>query len=76
MRVRCVVPDDSQKILEIYAQYIETPVTFECTLPPEREFAKRIEDISKFYPYLVCEQNSDIIGYAYAHRHMEREAYQ
>lgn len=76
MRFRLVKPEDSQKILKIYAQYIETPVTFECTLPTEQEFSKRIDAILGFYPYLVCEKNNQIIGYAYAHRHMEREAYQ
>lgn len=76
MRIRFADPDDSQKILKIYAQYIETPITFECVLPSEKEFSKRIADVSEFYPYLLCESGRDIIGYAYAHRHMEREAYQ
>ena len=41
------------------------------------EFTERIYNISKGYPYIVCEdEEGAIIGYAYAHRHMEREAYQ
>lgn len=76
MNIRFATPGDSQKILTIYAQYIETPITFECSLPSEREFAKRIAEQSEFYPYLLCEEDGNILGYAYAHRHMGREAYQ
>lgn len=60
----------------MYAGYIDTPITFECSLPGVREFAQRIEAIARFYPYIVCEEDRRIIAYAYAHRHMEREAYQ
>lgn len=67
---------DSAALLKIYAQYIETPTTFECELPTQREFAQRIADISGEYPYLVCQEEDTAIGYAYAHRHMERAAYQ
>lgn len=76
MTIRFVKPDDYKALLEIYAQYIDTPITFECFLPTEQEFENRIANISKEYPYLVCEENDRIIGYAYAHRHKEREAYQ
>lgn len=76
MTVRFAQPGDSPALLAIYAQYIATPVTFEYALPTEAEFAGRIARIARDYPYLVCEENGRIIGYAYAHRHMEREAYQ
>lgn len=76
MNLRFATPDDSLQIRDIYAQYIEPPVTFECALPSAMEFSKRIADISAFYPYLICEEDGKIMGYAYAHRHMEREAYQ
>lgn len=76
MLVRLVVPNDSTALLNIYGQYIETPVTFEYVLPTEQEFANRIAGISKCYPYLVCEENKQIKGYAYACRHLERAAYQ
>lgn len=76
MRIRLATAQDCRALLDIYAQYIETSVTFECQLPSEQAFALRMAGIAKDYPYLVCEQNQRIIGYAYAHRHMEREAYQ
>lgn len=76
MKIRFASVHDSAPLLEIYAQYIDTPVTFECILPTVPEFAQRIAEITKKFPYLVCEENGRIIGYAYAHRQMEREAYQ
>lgn len=76
MIVRFAKPDDSAALLKIYDQYIKTPITFECALPTEAEFSERIRNISKCYPYLVCEENDRIVGYAYANRHMVREAYQ
>lgn len=76
MSLRFARSSDSAALLNIYAQYIDTPITFECILPTEKEFAKRITGICAEYPYLIWEKSGHIIGYAYAHRQMEREAYQ
>ena len=68
---------DAPALLSIYAPYVEhTAVTFEYEVPTIPAFARRIEEISSFYPYLVWEENGKILGYAYAHRHKERAAYQ
>ncbi|WP_297204609.1 GNAT family N-acetyltransferase [uncultured Brachyspira sp.] len=78
MKVRLANTEDTLSILKIYSQYIETSVTFEYKLPTEEEFKKRIENITQKYPYLVCEDENDknkIIGYAYANKFMDREAY-
>jgi L-amino acid N-acyltransferase YncA len=69
-------PADSPALLDIYGQYIHTPITFEYDLPSREEFARRIRTISQDYPYLVCREGGRVLGYAYAHRHMERAAYQ
>ena len=76
MKIRFVSAADSAALLQIYAQYIDTPITFECELPSKEAFAARIRDISREYPYLVCEEGGRIVGYAYAHRQRERAAYQ
>ena len=76
MEIRFAKISDSESLLRIYAQYIETPVTFEYRLPSADEFAGRIADISGEYPYLICVERGKIVGYAYAHRQKEREAYQ
>lgn len=76
MKIRFAKPEDSPELLKIYGQYIGTPITFEYELPSEAEFAQRIAETGADYPYLVCEDAGKIIGYAYAHRHMQRAAYQ
>ncbi|WP_300758340.1 GNAT family N-acetyltransferase [uncultured Brachyspira sp.] len=76
MKIRLATIEDTLSILKIYSQYIETPITFEYKLPTEEDFKKRIENITNKYPYLVCEdERGKIIGYAYANKFMEREAY-
>ena len=76
MKLRFAVPEDAKALLRIYAQYIDTNITFEYELPSEEEFAGRILSFSQVYPYLVCEEDGRIVGYAYAHRLQERAAYQ
>ena len=73
--VRFATEADGPALLAVYAQYIDTSITFEYTLPTAEEFAGRIRDISKVYPYLVLERDGAPVGYAYAHRSREREAY-
>lgn len=73
---RFAAPADSAALLKIYGEYLDTPITFECALPSEAEFAGRIAAIGREYPYLVCLEKGRIVGYAYAHRQAERAAYQ
>lgn len=77
MKLRFAKQEDTHRLLEIYAPYVENSVvSFEYEIPTLDEFEKRRVDIQKEYPYLVCEVDGVIAGYAYAHRHMERAAYQ
>ena len=76
MQYRLAPENDAAVRLALYSQYIETAITFECQLPSVEEFRQRIHDVLLFYPYLVAEDNGRIVGYAYAHRPMQREAYQ
>ena len=73
--IRLAEADDAEEILAIYAHYIEQSVTFECILPSLEQFKKRIEDVLQIYPYLVAEKDGRIIGYSYAHRFKDRQAY-
>ncbi len=67
---------DAAKLLEIYAPYVrETAVTFEYDVPEEKEFAKRIQQILTFYPYIVAEYQDKIAGYGYVSRFHPRKAY-
>ncbi len=75
--LRLAQENDAEAILDIYRPYVEkTVITFEYEVPHLEEFKERITDISAEYPYLVCETEGKIVGYAYAHRHMKRAAYQ
>ena len=77
MIIRFARAEDAQALLDIYAQYIHTPITFEYELPSAAEFARRISStLSDGYPYLVCQDGDEVLGYAYAHRLGERAAYQ
>ncbi len=68
--------NDVAQILSIYAPYIlNTTVTFEYEVPSIMAFERRIEQISNQFPWLVCEQSGQIIGYAYASKQYERAAY-
>lgn len=74
--LRPATSSDAAGILNIYAPFIlNTTVTFETAVPSEEEFALRIENITKTYPWIVCEHEGKIVGYAYSARHRERAAY-
>ena len=67
---------DVPQILGIYAPYIlESAVSFEVNVPGEKDMWQRISAILCDYPYLVCEIENRIAGYAYASEHRHREAY-
>ncbi|MBN1892447.1 MAG: N-acetyltransferase [Clostridiales bacterium] len=74
--IRPVKQTDAADILAIYAPYVtDTVISFETKVPTIEEFSKRIETIQNDYPYLVCEVDGKVVGYAYASKHRERAAY-
>ena len=74
--IRLATLHDAERLLEIYAPYIEkTTISFEYEAPSLEEFQRRMKEFGGFYPYLVCEIDGKVIGYAYAHRYAERAAY-
>ena len=75
-RIRFATEADAESIREIYAPYIDTPITFEEEVPTREEFLKRVRAIRSRYPYLVAEDAGELIGYAYAHELRERIAFQ
>jgi L-amino acid N-acyltransferase YncA len=77
VRIRLASEDDAAGILSIYAPYItNTSFTFETEVPVENEFKERIRKYLLKYPWLVCETEGQIAGYAYASQYRERKAYQ
>lgn len=77
MIIRKVKPEDAPQIAEIYNYYIKnTHHTFETELLNVEETEERLKKISTFYPYLVAEEDGEILGYAHAARFKLRQAYQ
>jgi phosphinothricin acetyltransferase len=75
--IRLASPADAAQILAIYSPYIEnTSFTFETITPTIDQFAERISSYLQTWPWLVCEIDGLITGYAYASRYRERTAYQ
>ena len=76
MNVRPVSPDDSAALAAIYNYYVRgTVISFETEPLSEEEMRERIVQTSAEYPYLVCECEGQVVGYACAHRWKERAAY-
>jgi len=74
--IRNIVPSDATQVCEIYNYYIEnTIVTFEETSLEVKEMMDRIMKITEKYPWIVYEENDEIIGYAYASEWKPRSAY-
>ena len=52
--IRTATVADAEKLLAIYAPYVEnTAITFEYTVPSVEEFAERIKNTLADYPYLA-----------------------
>lgn len=77
VELRPATPEDAAAITAIYAPIVrDTTISFELDPPTAQEMAGRIESISTAYPFLVAEEDGDLIGYAYASQHRTRAAYQ
>lgn len=74
--LRFATGKDSKDILEIYQYYVENSIaTFAYTCPDLEEYRQWVEQSALQYPFLVLERAGKIIGFAYAHRWREREAF-
>ena len=62
---------------DIYRPYIlETAFTFEYDVPSPEEFLERFLTVTSKFPWLVWEENGEVLGYAYAGPFNTRAAYQ
>ena len=76
IQIRSAGPADAKALLELYAPYVEkTAITFEYDVPTPEEFENRITRTLKNYPYLVADQNGELLGYAYTGPFVGRAAY-
>ena len=74
--IRIATEADVPAILSVYAPYILTSTaTFEYEVPSEADFLRRFQTITSRFPWLVWEENGEILGYAYASAPYERAAF-
>ena len=76
MHIRFATKEDISPMLEIYRPYVETTtVSFEYTCPSLEEFTARFEKYTQQFPWLVWEEDGEVLGYAYACAPFTRMAY-
>lgn len=77
MSIRIAGERDLPQILAIYAPYVEnTTISFEYASPTPEVFRQRFLEITARFPWLVWEEDGDVLGYAYACAPFSRDAYQ
>ena len=75
LTIRLATSADAEHIQAIYAPYCLTPISFESEAPGVEEMRGRLAKVLGQNPWLLCEEDGDILGYAYATPHRERAAY-
>lgn len=76
MSIRFAKMEDLSQILDIYAPYVEkTAVSFEYTVPTMEVFTARFQAITAQFPWLVWEEDGEVLGYAYGSAPFERAAF-
>jgi len=75
--IRAATESDAEAIADIYNHYVtDTIVTFEEEPVSGSEIARRINQVQRSgLPWLVAEENGEILGYAYATPWKERSGY-
>lgn len=74
--IRMATLEDAAAIQAIYEPYIlNTAITFEYQPIPLEAFRKRMQTVMEYFPWLVCECDKKIVGYAYCSRFKERAAF-
>lgn len=74
--LRFATESDIPAIREIYAPYVENTVySFEYRVPSVEAFTERFREMTAQFPWLVWEENGEILGYAYGSPPFTRDAY-
>jgi phosphinothricin acetyltransferase len=75
--IRDATPEDMAAVQSIYAFYVErTPVSFEEIPPSVEEMQERLAKVKeRGMPYLVAEEDGEVLGYCYVGPWRQRSAY-
>lgn len=75
--IRPATIEDTAEMLAIYAPYVtDTTATSEYVPPSLEEFRERYRNYTAKMPWLCCQREGEIVGYAYASPHRRRAGYQ
>jgi L-amino acid N-acyltransferase YncA len=67
---------DAAACAAIYAPFVQdTAISFEDQPPDAAQLSERMAELGIRYPWLVAEEDGQVIGYAYASPHRVRAAY-
>ncbi|HET6568122.1 MAG TPA: arsinothricin resistance N-acetyltransferase ArsN1 family B [Rhodothermales bacterium] len=76
IHIRLATEADAESCHAIYATAVEqTPASFEFEPPSVDEMRRRMQRTVEKLPWLVLEQDGQVVGYAYASPHHERIGY-
>lgn len=76
LQLRFYKEGDEERLLQIYTPYVtHSSVSFEYEIPSLEEWTQRIRSIAEEFPFIVCTDNDEVVGYAYAGKHRSRKAY-
>ncbi|TGV04455.1 GNAT family N-acetyltransferase [Flavivirga rizhaonensis] len=68
--------NDTEELLDIYNYYVlNSIVTFDDVALSLETFKDKITRINKDYPFIVFEENNEILGYAYGSKWRPKPAY-
>ena len=74
--IRLATAEDAARIAEIYAPAVtDSAISFELDAPDAAEVRRRIGYVGVNTPWLVCERDGRVLGYAYAGQFRARAAY-
>lgn len=76
-QIRLAEAADAPQLQAIYAPIVrDTFISFEQQPPDADEIARRLAKTLHTHPWLVFDEDGELLGYAYAGPHRSREAYQ
>ncbi|ELZ93022.1 N-acetyltransferase GCN5 [Haloferax mucosum ATCC BAA-1512] len=76
VRIRAATESDLPEIRALYEPFVEsTAITFAYDTPSVSDLESKLDE-KTHHPWLVCEFDGDLVGYAYAGPVRQRDAYQ
>lgn len=74
--IRLAHAGDAEALAEIYAPFVTARATsFEEAAPSGADMRARVFETLTRMPFLVCDRDGSVLGYAYGSRHRDRASY-